>query len=198
MSQRRPVPCRNVRPRFTGIRNDPIVYKQSLVAFRSSETGPQRSILIPMRREWLHRVTKTLETIGRRMQHSCSFSNPAYDDFALAVSEPHHPPGKVRRKRFLDLVERQRRQGLAFKRAGPTRKRRYLRARYATLVKRSQRRRPCRYHTHDYVADVATAHTFLLLNSNTIPMIPAASNANAITPAYSCPHEGAFKTPASI
>src|SRR6185369_6257346 len=106
MTQRRPVPRRNVRPRFTGIRNDSIVDKQSLVAFRSSEAGPQRSILIAMRREWLHRVTKTLETIRRRMQHSCRLSNPAHDDFALAVTEPHNPPGKASRKRFLQLFER--------------------------------------------------------------------------------------------
>jgi len=185
MTQRRPVPRRNVRPRFTGIRNDSIVDKQSLVAFRSSEAGPQRSILIAMRREWLHRVTKTLETIRRRMQHSRSFSNPAYDDFALAVREPHHAPGKVRCKRFLDIVERQRRQCLAFKRAGPTRKRRHFRARCMSLEKRSHKRRPCRYHTRDYVADVATTHTFLLLSKITIPIIPAASNTNAVTPAYS-------------
>src|SRR6185369_5542447 len=155
MTQRRPVPRRNVRPRFTGIRNDSIVDKQSLVAFPRSEAGPQRSILIAMRREWLHRVTKTLETIRRRMQHPCSFRDPAHDDFALAVSEPHNAPGKVRRKRFLDFIEGQRRQRLAFKRAGPTRKRRRLRARYASLVKRTHKRRPCRYHTRDYVADVA-------------------------------------------
>src|SRR6185369_7719118 len=158
MTQRRPVPRRNVRPRFTVIRNDSIVYKQLLVAFSSSEAGPQRSILIAMRREWRHRVTKTLETIRRRMQHSCRFSNPAHDDFALAVSEPHHPAGKIRRKRFFNIVERQRRQWLAFKRSGPTRKRRRFRVRYVSLEKRGQQRCPCRYHTRDYVADVATTH----------------------------------------
>ncbi len=201
MPQRRPVPGGNVRPCLTGIRNDSIVYKQSLVAFRSSEAGPQRSILIAMRREWLHGVTKALETIRRRMQLSCSFSNPAHDDFALAVGEPHHSPGKVRRKRFLNLVERQRRQRLAFKRAGPTGEWRrfcYLRARYVSLEKWRHKRRPCRYHTRDYVADIARTHSFLLLSSITIPMIPAASSTNAITPAYSWPHEGAFKTPASM
>src|SRR4051812_27572255 len=122
------------------------------------------------------------------MQHSCRLSNPAHDDLALAVTEPHNPPGKASRKRFLHLFERQLRQRLAFKRAGPTRKRRRLRARCGRLKTRSHKRHQCRYRTRDYVADVATTHIFLLLNSNTRAMIPAASNTNATTPAYSWPH----------
>ena len=107
-----------------------------------------------MRREWLHRVTKSLETIRRGMQHSCSLSNPAHDDFALTITEPHNPPGKASRKRFLHLFERQLRQRLAFKRAGPTRKRLRWRARCGRFKTRSRKRRQCRYHTRDYVVDV--------------------------------------------
>src|SRR5689334_8632022 len=148
-----------------------------------------------MRGEWFHTITQALKTIRRRVHHSCSFGDPTDNNLAFTVTEPRNAARKTTGKLLFYLSEWQLRQRLLFERARPSGKRRRRHAGRRGLEPCRHKRHQCSDDTRNQV--VATTHTFLLLNINTIEIIPAAPNTNAITPPYSWPQAGMLNTPAS-
>src|SRR6185437_9759075 len=98
VTQRRPVPGRNVRPRFSRIRMNSFKHDESLVALRCGEAGPQRAGLITVCSEWFHTITETLKTVRRRVQLAGGFSDPTDNDLSFTVTESRNASGKARRK----------------------------------------------------------------------------------------------------